>query len=212
MTGRAGTVPVPFKGTGRRADDHDMTATFREERNRVVPLEVVTAARTGDQEALGQIGAAVFRRLVSFYRYSSLPVHEAEDLAAESVAVVVGNLGALKSDEAFDAWMWSIGRNQLRGWLRKKKRGASAEPAPAAMGGPEDEAVLREEHAEVMVALASLSQRDRELLWLREVEGLSYEEIGGRLGAATGTVRVACHRARKRLEKAFRGEREGDNP
>ena len=48
-----------------------------------------------------------------------------------------------------------------------------------------------------------ITMKDRELLWLREVEGLSYEEIGGRLSAAAGTVRVACHRARKRLERAY---------
>ncbi len=55
-----------------------------------------------------------------------------------------------------------------------------------------------------MRALDHLSDRDRQLLWLREVEGLSYDEIGGRLRATAGTVRVACHRARKRLEEAYR--------
>ncbi len=59
------------------------------------------------------------------------------------------------------------------------------------------------EHDLIRQAMASLSLKDREILWLREVEGLEYEEIGTRLGATVGTVRVACHRARKRLEEAF---------
>jgi RNA polymerase sigma factor (sigma-70 family) len=55
--------------------------------------------------------------------------------------------------------------------------------------------------------MSQLSTRDRQLLWLREVEGLSYDDIGSRLGATVGTVRVACHRARQRLEEVYtRGE------
>ncbi|RPI20050.1 MAG: sigma-70 family RNA polymerase sigma factor [Actinobacteria bacterium] len=122
--------------------------------------------------------------------------------------MIIGTLHRLREDASFDAWMWAIGRNQLRGWLRKRTRGTLVEPIAPAMQSPEDAVLLSEEHAGIRSALSSLSQRDRNLLWLREVEGLSYAEIGGRMGAATGTVRVACHRARKRLEKAFRGDDE----
>lgn len=185
-------------------DEHRMTATSR--RERIVPTSVVTAARGGDDSALGQLGSASFRRLLAFYRYSGLAPYEAEDLAAETVAVVIGTLGRLRDEEAYDGWMWAIARNKLRGWLRRRRRRDPVEPLSPEAAGPEDSYLLSEEHEGIRLALASLSQRDRELLWLREVEGLSYEEIGGRLGSATGAVRVASHRARKRLEKAFRGE------
>lgn len=182
-----------------------MTSTSREERERIVPVDVVTAARGGDETAMGRLGSTTFRRLLAFFRYSGLAQHEAEDLAAETVAVVVGSLHRLRDDDAYDAWMWAIGRNKLRGWLRTRKRGQVIEPATPDAAGPEEALVASEEHAGIRAALSSLSHRDRELLWMREVEGMSYEEIGGRLGAASGAVRVACHRARKRLEKAFRG-------
>ena len=60
-----------------------------------------------------------------------------------------------------------------------------------------------DEHRRIRLALENLSPKDRELLWLREVEGLEYDDIARRLGATAGTVRVACHRARRRLEAAY---------
>lgn len=198
-------APALLSGRGGGADELRMTSTFRGERSPVVPVAVVTAARTGDNAALGRLGSSAFRRLIAFFRYCGLPAHEAEDLAAETVAIMIGTLYRLRSDASFEAWMWAIGRNQLRGWLRRKMRGELLEPITPEAQGPEDIVLIDEEHEGIRRALSKLSQRDRQLLWLREVEGLSYEEIGGRLGAASGTVRVACHRARKRLEKAFRG-------
>ena len=80
------------------------------------------------------------------------------------------------------------------------------EPVTPAASGPEERAIDADDHSRIRGALTMLSVKDRELLWLREVEGLSYEEIGGRLSAATGTIRVACHRARKKLEQAYQEE------
>jgi RNA polymerase sigma factor (sigma-70 family) len=206
MTAALSAAPTTFNTGYGAAEEHRMTSTSRDSRPRVVSMAVVTAARTGDDAALGHLGSAAFRRLIAFFRYSGLEGHEAEDLAAETVAIMIGTLHRLRSDASFEAWMWAIGRNQLRGWLRRKMRGELLEPITPEAQGPEDMVLIDEEHEGIRRALSKLSQRDRQLLWLREVEGLSYDEIGGRLGAATGTVRVACHRARRRLEKAFRGE------
>ena len=68
---------------------------------------------------------------------------------------------------------------------------------------PEEISMEGDEHRRIRVALSGLTPKDRELLWLREVEGLEYEDIATRLGATAGTVRVACHRARRRLEALY---------
>jgi RNA polymerase sigma-70 factor (ECF subfamily) len=68
---------------------------------------------------------------------------------------------------------------------------------------PDETVIAREEHADIRQALKSLSAADRDLLWMRDIEGLGYKDIGGRLGAATGTIRVRCHRARQRLGTAY---------
>ena len=99
-----------------------------------------------------------------------------------------------------------IVRNRLKGWIRVNRRPRRYEPANATVAGPEERAIDADDHSRIKGALSMLTERDRELLWLREVEGLTYGEIGGRFGAATGTIRVACHRARKRLERAYQKE------
>ena len=173
---------------------------------RLVPIEVVAAARDGNRDSLGRVCTLVHPRLIGFYRYSGLTATESEDLAGDVVEDVITRIATLRSPKAFDAWMWSIARNRLKGWIRVNRRPDRYEPATPAIPGPEERAIDADDHSRIRGALTMLSVKDRELLWLREVEGLSYEEIGGRLSAATGTIRVACHRARKRLEQAYQEE------
>lgn len=144
--------------------------------------------------------------MVGFFAGIGLNRHEAEELAAESALMVVTSISRLRSAQAFEAWFWAIARNRLRTTFRKRKspRPVDAEVSPST---PEETAIIADEHVRIREAMKQLTPRDRELLWLREVEGLSYEDIGSRLGSAVGTVRVACHRARQRLEEAYaRGE------
>ena len=172
----------------------------------LVPIEVVTAARDGNRNSLGRLCTLIHPRLIGFYRYSGLTSDESEDLAGDVVEDVITRIATLRNPKAFDAWMWSIGRNRLKGWIRVNRRPDRYEPATPAIPGPEERAIDADDHSRIRGALTMLSVKDRELLWLREVEGLSYEDIGGRLSAATGTIRVACHRARKKLEQAYQKE------
>jgi RNA polymerase sigma-70 factor (ECF subfamily) len=140
---------------------------------------------------------------MAFLMGLGLDRHMAEEIASETCEGVVVGIGRLRAPQAFEAWFWAVARNRLRTGFRRRRRAqpVEAEISPAT---PEDSALEKEEHSRIREAMAELSQRDRELLWLREVELLSYEEIGSRLGAAVGTIRVACHRARRRLEDIYR--------
>ncbi len=195
--------------TGSRTDGLLMSTSARRDpgdrprRHPLVPTEVVRDARRGDHAAVGRLGTEVFRRVLAFYRYAGLADAQAEDLAAEALETVIARLSRLRDATAFDSWVWAIARTKLRGWIRTHRRPIRVQPMSAVPPGPAEQAILGEEHAAIRAALLRLGPRDRELLWLREVEGLTYAEIGGRLGAAVGTVRVACLRARRRLERAF---------
>ena len=83
------------------------------------------------------------------------------------------------------------------------KKSPVGKSRPNKKTAPEDAVHLSDEHTQIRTALETLSPKDRSLLWLRDVEELSYEEIGGRVGSTVGTVRVAYHRARNRLEEAY---------
>lgn len=175
-------------------------------------VETVERAQQHDSEAISGLFSAGYPRLIGFFRVAGVPAPDAEDLATETVEAMVRNLPKLRAPIAFEAWFWSIARGRLRTWIRKRRRPAPTPPINPEPSHPDEMVEIGEEHATISEALTSLSMRDRELLWLREVEGLSYEDIGTRLGAAVGTVRVACHRARRRLESAYeRLENGGDH-
>ena len=165
-------------------------------------LEAVEAAIAGDRNVLGDILTLGHRRLIAFYRGMGLDRGASEDLASEVCEGVVRGLPRLREPVAFEAWFWSIARNRFRTHLRKKGRidRELEYPDPT---DPVDAAIEREDHARVRRAMESLSDRDRELLWLREVEGLSHETIAGRLGLKAGAIRVAVLRARRRLEEHY---------
>ena len=165
--------------------------------------DTVARCREGDRESLSAVLKLGFPRLVAFFIGAGVPPSDADDLAADTCEGLVKNISKLREVGAFEAWFWAIARAKLRTWIRKRRRPGRFEPVNAPGNTPGERLVEDEEHAGIRAALDQLSPKDRELLWLREVEGLSYEEIGGRLRTAVGTVRVASHRARKRLEEAY---------
>jgi RNA polymerase sigma factor (sigma-70 family) len=169
------------------------------------PVALVEAAGRGSGDAQDRLYRMVQPRLRAFLRYQGFDPVAADELAADTSVVVVDKVASLRNPQAFEAWFWTVARNQIRARIRSRRRDARlVEPIPPAPRPPDETIIEREEHRILRSALAELSASDRELLWLREVENLSYHEIGGRLGAATGAVRVRCHRARRRLEEAYR--------
>lgn len=165
--------------------------------------ETVRAAMDGDRAAFSAILSEGHPRLIAFLIGVGLRRTDADEVAAETAESVVKSLGRLRAPEAFEAWFWSIARNRLRSFYRRRSR---REPTDALVSPstPEELWVVRDEHLRILAALHQLSPRDRELIWLRVVEGLEYEEISGRFGSSEGTVRVAIHRAKKRLEEIYR--------
>lgn len=165
-------------------------------------IERVTAARDGDRVELGRILAEGFPKLVAFYRGSGLRHADADELASEALEGMVKNLPKLREPVAFEAWFWSVARNRFRSKLRTKGREERELEYPP-VDDPEDLAIAGEEYGLIRQAMAQLSTRDRQILWLREVEGLSHSEIAGRMKLATGAVRVAALRARRRLAEIY---------
>jgi RNA polymerase sigma factor (sigma-70 family) len=163
----------------------------------------VAAAQRGNHEAIGALGADAFRKTVAFYRYTGLSADNAEDLAADAVERIISKLPSLKKPSSYDAWMWTITRNLMRSWWRSRKNDNVLEPISPQPMQPDEIAVIHEEHEQIVQALETLNLRDRELLWLREVLELDYRTISQRVGSNPGSVRVACHRARQRLERAY---------
>lgn len=163
----------------------------------------VVAAQHGDTSAMTRVLSAGHPRIVAFYHGVGLPHDLVAETTSETLEALVRGFPKLRDPAAFEHWFWAIARNRMRTALRRYRSARTPSDALVSPSTPEETAILHEEHSHIRAALATLSMRDRQLLWLRDVEGLEYEQIGARLGVTIGTVRVSIHRARRRLEAAF---------
>lgn len=174
------------------------------------PLAEATAARDGDQAALTAILTKGLPRLVAFFRGQGLSLHDAEDVAGDVCEAVIRSIGRLRSPQAFEAWFWRVARSKFHDYLRRRHRPLPAPELETTHVLPDEHTIDQEDFRTVRAAYGRLNARDRELLWLREVEGLSYADIGGRLLKREGSVRVAMLRARRRFEQLMKEE--GESP
>lgn len=169
--------------------------------------DAVEAAQSGDQVVLTVIATAAIPKLVAFYRGQGMRQHDAEDLAGDACEAVVRTLPRLRDAGKFEPWFWRIARSKLYDHLRKKRGAAPrASEREEMFDDPEDRVIIADEHAAVRRAFGMLKPRDRDLLWMRDVVGLAYDDMAGRLQLREGAIRIAVMRARQRLEEALEQE------
>ncbi len=167
------------------------------------PATVVEAAAAGDEQALRQILVAGLPKLIAFFRGLGLSPHDSEDLASEASLAVVRSLARLRETARFEPWFWRVARSKFYDHLREKNRRVAPPERDISLADPLEAVLISAEHAAVRVAFQGLSERDRELLWMRDVIGLEYEDMAQRLPLREGAIRIAVMRARRRLESAF---------
>ena len=180
-------------------------------------LDLVKRVQRGDKTAFDllvrkyqhRIGAVIGR---------FVPDHaEAQDIAQESFIRAYRALGNFRGDSQFYTWLYRIAVNTAKNHLVAMKRrpptaDIAAEDAEHLSGGgrlhdhdtPEHE-LLREEIArEVSATVAALPEELRQAITLREMDGLSYEEIAETMDCPIGTVRSRIFRAREAIDARLR--------
>jgi len=171
---------------------------------------LVLRARSGDRGAFGEL---VNRHMQRAY-YIALGLtgsHEdALDLSQEAFARAFRARASLDPDRPFYAWLYQIVRrlcfNFLRDRSTRRRRLDEATPwltqeasVRASQSDPAKNAERAELRARVQAAIEKLPEREREVLVLKEFEGLRYREIAELLGVPIGTVMSRLYYARHRL-------------
>jgi RNA polymerase sigma-70 factor (ECF subfamily) len=182
--------------------------------------ELVASCRTGDP--------AAFSRLVRQHEGMVFNVaarllgdgEEARDVAQEVFLQVYRVLGRFEGRSSLKTWIYRIAVNQChnrrRFWQRRRRdreealdEGLAGSAALSAAEGagrsPYEEALRQERARRVQAALLQLSFEHRSVLVLREVEGLTCEEVGLALGIPEGTVKSRLSRAREAMRLRLRG-------
>jgi len=180
-------------------------------------LELVKRVQAGEKKA--------FDILVLKYQHKVLNlimryVHDhdlAQDVAQEAFIKAYRGLKNFRGDSAFYTWLYRIGINTAKNHLVSQGRRApltdidaeeaeqyGGDSALKENGTPEHELLTEEIHAVVNNAIESLPDDLRTAIVLRELEGMSYEEIAVTMDCPIGTVRSRIFRAREAIDKVLK--------
>jgi RNA polymerase sigma-70 factor (ECF subfamily) len=143
-------------------------------------------------------------------RYVTRNAHDAEDIVQDACLRALKYFESFRGEEGTSAraWLLAIVRNTAYTWRRRGGVDALATEFDETQHSPVevDDTPDRELLAR---ALDGLAPEFREVIVLRELEGLSYKEISDVAGVPVGTVMSRLSRARTRLQEALRNEKEG---
>jgi len=171
---------------------------------------LVDRCRRGDELAWEALVRQYQSRVYGIaYGYTGDP-DDARDLAQDIFIRVYKRIDSCREPERFLPWLVRIARNAAVDHLRRRKARPPARDLPAdealdlAAPGPTPEEQWTAESRRRLVysALQNLSDINREIILLKDMQGLALEEIAGMLGVPLGTVKSRCNRARIELAQA----------
>lgn len=181
-------------------------------------LELVERHRVGDPRAFDEIYRRFDHMVFGLALRLSGSDDQAADLTQEIFLRVFRYIGQFRGRSSLKTWIFRIAINHCRSCLGRRRlpmqplpegvdgpdgeRGAGL-PDPAR--GPEELAVAADEGRRVAAGLATVPPAFREAVVLRDIEGLSYEEIAEVLGVRIGTVRSRIARGREQLRTFLEG-------
>lgn len=177
--------------------------------------ELIRRASRGDQSAFETL---VDRWQKPVYHQALRMLGSPEDAADVTQEVFLKlwrTLPSFRGESTLSTWLYRLTDNTAIDLLRRERRhrgdlslddGDNPPSIPAdSAPSPQEQVERRDEQAAVAAALAQLSEDHRRILILRELNGLSYEEIGAMLDLAPGTVKSRIFRARLSLTRILSG-------
>lgn len=172
--------------------------------------ELARSAARGDEESFARLVSLHEKRVYTLALRMTGDREDAEDVAQEAFLSAWRGLPSFRGESGFSTWLYRLTSNAAVDHLRKNRRQrAEASLNDEALGldavdpgpTPQEQAEARSLREAVRWGMGELTREHRQVLSLREYEGLSYEEIAGRLGVDLGTVKSRLSRARGALRK-----------
>jgi RNA polymerase sigma-70 factor (ECF subfamily) len=181
-------------------------------------VDLVKRAQGGDAYAFDALVVRYRGKVYGMCYHFVQNEQDAWDLAQEAFIKAWRALPTFKLDSAFYTWLYRISHNTAYDWLRKRKIesdgefddeihrnvAAGAEAVPHAEIRPDDALRNVELGDRIRRAIAQLPPDHRSAILLREVEGLSYDEIAKVTGCNIGTVMSRLFYARKKLQELLK--------
>ena len=174
--------------------------------------ELLTKAAKGSRDAFGELVRRYEKKVLTLSNRLCGNPDDGADAAQEAFVSAWQGLPRFRGDANFSTWLYRLTSNACMDLLRRRQRrdaraGFSLNDEeiqldiPDAAPSPQETVERRELRQELQDALQTLSPEHRQILILREIHQLSYEEIGRALSLDAGTVKSRIHRARESLRK-----------
>jgi RNA polymerase sigma-70 factor (ECF subfamily) len=178
---------------------------------------LVDRFKNGDQSAFDEMVSRYWDRIYAMVNQLLRNQQDAEEVTQDAFIRAHRGLVNFRGDSAFSTWLYQIATNLARNrywywWRRKRDKSISfdaplsadndttlAEIIPAELETPEDATITQELVTNIAAAMEKLSAKHREILILRNIKNLSYEEIAAILSISVGTVKSRIARARESL-------------
>jgi RNA polymerase sigma-70 factor (ECF subfamily) len=186
--------------------------------DREVDQQLVERAQRGDKQAFELLVSKYQRKLARLLSRFIRDATEVEDVTQEAFIKAYRALPTFRGDSAFYTWLYRIGINTAKNYLAAMGRRApttteiDSEEAEGYEDGeqlrdlntPENQLMSRQVAETVNQTLESLPEELRSAITLREIEGLSYDDIADIMNCPIGTVRSRIFRAREAIAAKLR--------
>jgi len=176
-------------------------------------VDLVAAVRRGDDTAFEQLYSRYHARVTAYVSRMVGCREHAEEIAQEAFISALRRLRETDQAIAFKAWIYGIARNGAIDFLRARSRRGTevgfdhiegvAEPRHLATPAPHVAMENKQALTDLQGAFGGLSDAHHQILIMRELEGLSYDQIGERLDMSRSQVESTLFRARRRLEEEY---------
>jgi RNA polymerase sigma-70 factor (ECF subfamily) len=186
---------------------------------REIDRQLVERVKQGDKRAFELLVEKYWRKLTRLLSRMVRDPDEVEDIAQETFIKAYRALPQFRGDAAFYTWLYRIGVNTAKNYLAAKGKAMPTVSERAFsddeedveerlvaqdISTPESELLSKQVALAVNEAVEALPEELRTAITLREMEGLSYEEIANLMGCPIGTVRSRIFRAREAIAAKLR--------
>lgn len=174
--------------------------------------QLITRAQAGDPAAFSSLVRSHQNRIFGFITYLCGSADEATDLTQDVFIKAWQALPDWRPEAKFSTWLTQIARNTTIDALRRRNTVVFASldeedenrQLVETSAGPQDSLINSQDYQQLLLALDTINPNYREILLLRELEGLSYSEIATILEVSEGTVKSRLARARVAALTAFK--------
>ena len=156
-----------------------------------------------DRQALAELIEQYEQPIRYFIRRLADDADLAEELFQETWLTVIRRIHALTDPESFTVWLYRIARNKVYAHFRRHKQMAELDESVEAPDDPQANAFYLDDAAKLHRCLGQLSPLHKEVLLLRFLEEMPYEQIAEVLGCRLGTVRSRLHHAKRALREKW---------